>query len=89
MGVKGLHKFLHAVHHRGSLAAFAGEKVGVDAMGWMHKGAFSCAYELMVKQETDGYIRYFFVASGHVDALQSHSCDRFRRSQVASKGNGR
>jgi len=28
-------------------------------MGWMHKGAFSCAYELMVKQETDGYIRYF------------------------------
>lgn len=61
MGIQGLLVFVkQAYAQKARIQDFKGKKVGVDAMCWMHKGAFSCAQELVLEQDTDKFI-YFFV----------------------------
>jgi len=40
------------------ISKFAGQRVAIDASSWLHRGAFSCARELALGQETDRYLRF-------------------------------
>ncbi len=47
MGIQGLHNFLSEQTRPERLdTRWRDRRVGVDAMCWMHRGAFSCALEL-------------------------------------------
>jgi len=51
--------FLKPYARRSNIKDFTGKAVGVDAMCWMHKGAFSCSQELVQGQDTDKFVHYF------------------------------
>lgn len=59
MGIHGLLPFLKAYAQRANIREFRGQTIGVDAMCWMHKGAFSCAQELVEETDTDMFIHFF------------------------------
>lgn len=59
MGIQGLLAFLKPLRRPARLQEYAGKTVGVDAMCWMHKGAFACAQELVLGQDTDRFIVFF------------------------------
>ncbi|KFM77300.1 Exonuclease 1, partial [Stegodyphus mimosarum] len=58
MGITGLLPFLKNSCRPANIRDFPGATVAVDAYGWLHKGAFSCAEKLVKGEETDGYIYY-------------------------------
>mmetsp|Transcript_100153 Transcript_100153/g.283586 ORF Transcript_100153/g.283586 Transcript_100153/m.283586 type:complete len:765 (+) Transcript_100153:49-2343(+) len=60
MGIQGLLPFLRSYVQRANIKEYKGKTVGVDAMCWMHKGAFACSKELVLGQDTDKFI-YFFI----------------------------
>jgi len=59
MGIHGLLPFLKPFVHRSNIKNLRGKTVGVDAMCWMHKGAFACSQELVLGQDTDKFVHYF------------------------------
>ncbi len=42
----GLLPLLKSIHRPTELKKFAGETLGVDGYGWLHRGAIACAVEL-------------------------------------------
>lgn len=46
MRPKGLLPLLKSIQKPTELKKFSGEILGVDAYGWLHRGAVSCAIEL-------------------------------------------
>ena len=46
MGIQGLLPFLSNLHRKAHLSQYKGAVVAVDTSCWLHKGAFSCAFEL-------------------------------------------
>lgn len=42
----GLLPLLKSIHRPTELKKFAGETLGVDAYGWLHRGAIACAVDL-------------------------------------------
>lgn len=60
MGIQGLHAFLkpHFVQKK-NIKEFSGKTIGVDAMCWMHKGAFACAKELVMGEDSDKFVHFF------------------------------
>ncbi|KAF2660655.1 hypothetical protein K491DRAFT_754467 [Lophiostoma macrostomum CBS 122681] len=46
MGISGLLPLLKSIHKPCSLKKFAGQTIGVDAYGWLHRGTASCAIDL-------------------------------------------
>lgn len=59
MGIQGLLKLMQPVTRKVNLSDFHGQAIGVDAMSWMHKGGFACAWELFMGIDTDKFIVYF------------------------------
>mmetsp|Transcript_7426 Transcript_7426/g.17939 ORF Transcript_7426/g.17939 Transcript_7426/m.17939 type:complete len:1164 (-) Transcript_7426:24-3515(-) len=61
MGIKNLHRLLQPMTKKVALNQedWGGKRVGVDAMCWMHRGAVSCAYELIVGIDTDKFVKFF------------------------------
>ncbi|KAL2919784.1 hypothetical protein HK105_200701 [Polyrhizophydium stewartii] len=59
MGIPGLLPLLKSAHRSVHLREFEGQSVGVDGYVWLHKGAFSCAYELFMGIPTTKYVDYF------------------------------
>lgn len=53
MGITGLIPFLGKSSRRGSIKEYAGQTVAIDAYCWLHKGAFSCAEKLVMKEPTN------------------------------------
>jgi exonuclease-1 len=53
MGIQGLLPLLKQIEKPVHLAELKGEKVGVDAYVWLHRGAFSCALDLVLNQNDD------------------------------------
>ena len=51
MGITGLLPFLKGIQRNVHISSFRGKKVAVDAYGWLHKGAYSCAAQLVMKTE--------------------------------------
>ncbi|KAI1260275.1 hypothetical protein F5Y18DRAFT_406123 [Xylariaceae sp. FL1019] len=58
MGIKGLLPLLKSIHRPTQLKKFSGETFGVDAYGWLHRGAISCAIELAEGKPTRGYVDF-------------------------------
>ena len=46
MGITGLLPFLSNIHKKVHVGQYAGRCVAVDTSCWLHRGAFSCAFEL-------------------------------------------
>lgn len=59
MGIHGLLPFLKPFVKKISIEDFKGKTLGVDAMCWMHKGAFACSQELVQGIDTDRFIFFF------------------------------
>eukprot|EP00041_Stephanoeca_diplocostata_P020594 m.464092 g.464092 ORF g.464092 m.464092 type:complete len:625 (+) comp21615_c0_seq2:511-2385(+) len=58
MGVTGLLQLLKPVMMDIHVSALSGKRVAVDAYVWLHKGAFTCALQLVEGKDTDAYVRY-------------------------------
>lgn len=59
MGIQGLLPFLRSYVKKTHIETFQGTTIGVDAMCWMHKGAYACSRELVVGADTDKFVRFF------------------------------
>lgn len=58
MGVTGLLPQLRPAMRLVSLASLRGERVGVDANVWIHRGTYACAAELALGEPTSTYVNY-------------------------------
>jgi exonuclease-1 len=58
MGISGLLPFLKDATEAVNIKQFAGSTVAIDTYCWIYKGAFSCAEQLALGQETDGYSKF-------------------------------
>lgn len=59
MGIQGLLPFLKPLSRKCGIEEFHGKTIGVDAMCWMHKGAFACSEELLLGKDTDKFVAFF------------------------------
>ncbi|KAI9758539.1 MAG: hypothetical protein M4579_003031 [Chaenotheca gracillima] len=58
MGISGLLPLLKSIHKPCDLKKFAGQTIGVDAYGWLHRGAVACAVELALGKPTRRYVDF-------------------------------
>lgn len=70
MGISGLLPMLKECSTFQSVAEYRGQKVGVDASSWLHKGAYGCASALCNGQQADSFVRYFM---HHIDMMLHHN----------------
>ncbi|CAK7565318.1 MAG: Rad2 nuclease [Sporothrix epigloea] len=56
MGISGLLPLLKSIQRPIELKKYAGETFAVDAYGWLHRGAISCAMELAQGRPTRKYV---------------------------------
>ena len=69
MGIQGLLGYVGSASQETHISAFAGKTLAVDAYCWLHRGAFSCATELVLGQPTDAFLGF---AMKMVRLLQKH-----------------
>ncbi|KAF2838621.1 hypothetical protein M501DRAFT_955347 [Patellaria atrata CBS 101060] len=58
MGISGLLPLLKSIHKPCNLKKFAGQVIGVDAYGWLHRGTVSCAIDLALGKPTTKYVEF-------------------------------
>ncbi|KAG7400515.1 Rad2 nuclease [Phytophthora boehmeriae] len=58
MGVDGFLRQLKDAVDDTHLRHFAGQTLVVDALSWLHKACYGCAFDLSTGRETDTYVRY-------------------------------
>ena len=58
MGIQGLLPFLSTYKKEISFAELEGKVCGIDAYGWLYKGVYCCAYELVTGTETTRHIDF-------------------------------
>ncbi|KAK5937608.1 Rad2 nuclease [Knufia obscura] len=58
MGVSGLLPLLKSIHKHTTLKKYAGQTLGVDAFGWLHRGAVACSYQLGFDIPTTQYVAF-------------------------------
>lgn len=58
MGISGLLPLLKPIQRSIHIREYRGKTVGVDAYSWLHKGGFSCAFELAMGSPTLKYVDY-------------------------------
>lgn len=56
MGVAGLLPVLKSVMDQVHVSKYAGKTAGVDACGWLYKGAYSCAADVVLRRDTDACV---------------------------------
>ncbi|KAF4456281.1 exonuclease 1 [Fusarium albosuccineum] len=56
MGVSGLLPLLKSIQKTTEIKKYAGQTLGVDAYGWLHRAAYCCALELGQDKPTQKYI---------------------------------
>ena len=60
MGISGLLPLLSECTTKDAhVKKYRGQKVGIDASTWLHKGAYGCATQLARGIPTDSFLRYF------------------------------
>ncbi|ETO33869.1 hypothetical protein RFI_03229 [Reticulomyxa filosa] len=59
MGIQNLLKYLSSITYSVEIGAYSGKTVGVDGYCWLHKGVYSCCYELCNNVPTRRYIDHF------------------------------
>ncbi|KAK6498568.1 Rad2 nuclease, variant 2 [Arthrobotrys musiformis] len=58
MGINGLLPFLKSIQQPTHIKKWKGQKVAVDAYGWLHRGTISCAVDLALEKPTTRYVDY-------------------------------
>lgn len=58
MGISGLLPLLKSITVDTHIKHSAGQVIGVDAYVWLHRGAFSCAQDLVLEKPTTKYVDY-------------------------------
>ncbi|KAL0583489.1 hypothetical protein ABG067_006607 [Albugo candida] len=58
MGVAGLLPLLRSVIDHVNISKYTGKTIGIDACGWIYRGAYACAEQLIAAEETDMYELY-------------------------------
>ncbi|KAG1695731.1 hypothetical protein DVH05_019470 [Phytophthora capsici] len=58
MGIEGFLRGLNEAVDRTHLRNFSGQTLVVDALSWLHKACYGCAYELSTGRDTDKYVQY-------------------------------
>ncbi|KAJ4291091.1 Rad2 nuclease [Kalmusia sp. IMI 367209] len=58
MGISGLLPLLKSIQKPCSLKKFAGQTIGVDAYGWLHRGTAACAIELAQDKPTSKFVDF-------------------------------
>ncbi|EQC32424.1 hypothetical protein SDRG_10164 [Saprolegnia diclina VS20] len=58
MGIAGLLGALKEVMAPSHARDFRGQTVAVDALSWLHKACYGCAWDLAVGNETETYVKY-------------------------------
>ncbi|KAK1781518.1 hypothetical protein QBC45DRAFT_59143 [Copromyces sp. CBS 386.78] len=58
MGIQGLLPLLKSIHRPAELRKYAGETLGIDGYGWLHRGAIACAIDLAQGKPTRKYVDY-------------------------------
>ncbi|KAK5662583.1 hypothetical protein OQA88_8496 [Cercophora sp. LCS_1] len=58
MGITGLLPLLKSIHRQVELRKYAGETLGIDGYGWLHRGATACAIELAQGKPTRKYVDF-------------------------------
>ncbi|KAL2268486.1 hypothetical protein VTJ83DRAFT_3332 [Remersonia thermophila] len=58
MGISGLLPLLKSIQRPTELKKYAGETLGVDGYGWLHRGAVACAIELAQDKPTRKYVEW-------------------------------
>ena len=51
MGITGLLPFLKKIQRDVHISSFRGKKAAIDAYCWLHRGAYSCSLQLVMKTE--------------------------------------
>jgi exonuclease-1 len=59
MGITGLLPLLKSIQKPTELKKLAGMTLGIDAYGWLHRGAFGCAGQLAQGIPTTAYVFSF------------------------------
>ena len=59
MGVKNLLQVLKSSTKKVHLRDYAGKRLGIDGMCWIHRGLCSCSKEILMGIKTDKYVRFF------------------------------
>jgi exonuclease-1 len=50
---------LKSIHKHCNLKKFAGQTIGVDAYGWLHRGTVACAIDLALDKSTTKSVSRF------------------------------
>ncbi|KAL8704071.1 MAG: hypothetical protein Q9201_002770 [Fulgogasparrea decipioides] len=58
MGISGLLPLLKSIHKPCNLKTFAGQTIGVDAYGWLHRGTVACAIDLALGKPTTKFVDF-------------------------------
>ncbi|KAF1843620.1 exodeoxyribonuclease 1 [Cucurbitaria berberidis CBS 394.84] len=58
MGITGLLPLLKSIQKPCSLKKYAGQTIGVDTYGWLHRGTAACAIDLALDQPTTKFVDF-------------------------------
>ncbi|KAF1824865.1 uncharacterized protein K489DRAFT_333245 [Dissoconium aciculare CBS 342.82] len=58
MGITGLLPLLKSIHKSTHVRTLAGQTIGIDAYGWLHRGTIACAIELAQGKPTRKHIEF-------------------------------
>ena len=58
MGIYGLLQLLKPITKDKKLSDYQNTRVAVDTYVWLHKGVYTCAYELASGKDSDAYIGF-------------------------------
>ncbi|KAH7341150.1 exodeoxyribonuclease 1 [Pyrenochaeta sp. MPI-SDFR-AT-0127] len=58
MGISGLLPLLKSIQKPCNLKKYAGQTIGVDAYGWLHRGTAACAIDLALDKPTKKYVEF-------------------------------
>uniref|UniRef100_N1QZI2 Exonuclease 1 n=1 Tax=Aegilops tauschii TaxID=37682 RepID=N1QZI2_AEGTA len=72
MGIPNLLRFMKPFIEPVHIKKYAGQRVGIDAYSWLHKGAYSCSMELCMSPRSAGARRYISYFMHHVNLLRHH-----------------
>ncbi|KAJ3692785.1 hypothetical protein LUZ60_011880 [Juncus effusus] len=73
MGIQNLLRFMKPFIEPVHIKKYAGQRVGIDAYSWLHKGAYSCSLELCMKPKSEAAKRYLNYFMNHINLLQHYN----------------
>lgn len=75
MGIAGLLPLLRSIQQQIPLSDLKGKTLAVDAYVWLHKGAYSCAMEMVTGKGTT--TRYVDYAMHRIRFMRHHGIEPF------------